>query len=242
MGKGLAMRKIISGTFGFLVGLPGRIKNVLVHLTQFSEEMKVNEEPEILDWARVYDLLGMLVEYSQFSFEWGVNRVNGCWVIPMIKGRHETGNIEQKPGLTCTSIVNALRLAGGKVCVYCNDADKVMHVRNPNQQSYAIAVDTDFHASKALKLFSARQLKLNGERGMTGLERLMLEAAYFVTTGEYLAAKSPTLCIDSQNPEGDGVLDVGWDNINQEVYVTWRQIDSPGNSYSLAVELLEPTF
>lgn len=69
--------------------------------------------------------------------------------------------------------------------------------RNPGCGSYIIQVRNRQEADKELQFLSANQLRQQGVRTMTLLERMVLELKYYDKTGKHLDQKAITLCAGS---------------------------------------------
>ncbi len=105
---------------------------------------------------------------------------------------------------------------------YADDLDKavILNDRNPNKGSYAIWVRNGVEADEELKNLSADDLKEKKIPGITLLERLLYELAYWAETGEHLDIHNWTLCAGSRDSDGF-VPDVCWFDDGLKVY--WRR-------------------
>ena len=81
-------------------------------------------------------------------------------------------------------------------------------------------------ADESNKNLSANQLAKRNHKGITLLERLLLEMGYFLATGKHLDEKNVTLCTGSRDSVG-GVPYVYWNSDDRKVYVRWYH---PGDS------------
>ncbi len=107
--------------------------------------------------------------------------------------------------------------------------------RDPKSGAYAIWVRDVVEADKEMKNLSADDLKERTIKGVTLLERLLLELKYFSETGKHLDISNWTLCSGSRHSGGcvpcvrwlDGWLKVDWyyvggryDDLRSRVAVT----------------------
>lgn len=98
--------------------------------------------------------------------------------------------------------------------------DQIVNSDRTSKEAYSIKVKATVEADENLKNMSANELKEKGVKGITLLERLVLEKDYFQKTGKHLDIDNITLCSGSRNSDGhvprvdwydtDG-LGVGWD-------------------------------
>lgn len=168
-----------------------------------------------IPWAEVYKVLGMENEYAEIAKTLVVSSQLNLWVMPVIKG------------VTCDKAVQALRKLGVDLYSYVNNLDKDVKTndRDPNRNgSYIISFRCSIEADEENKYFSANQLKECNHKGITLLERLLLELGYFLATGKHLDEKSWTLCAGSRCSDG-GVPRVYWCSDGREVYVDWCSPD-----------------
>jgi hypothetical protein len=173
----------------------------------------------VLDWAKVYDILGMSVEYVEFAKS-GIQDNPNLWVVPVVKG------------ITCNKVVEALRKAGSKVYTYVEDLDKNVTVndRDPNRDgSYTIGLAKNVEADEINKDKSANMLAEANHKGITLLERLLLELAYFLATGKHLDVKNITICSGSRD-SGGYVPGVDWSSGHRGVHVSWYDPDNRSGS------------
>jgi len=163
----------------------------------------------IFDWCAVYKTLGMEAEYRESELVAPVRP--DLWPIPVVKG------------ITCNKVVAELRKLGVNVSLYAEDLDKDVteNDRDPVAGSYLV----NFHANAEAEAWqgepqSADMLRESGVKGITLLERLLLEVAYFMATGKHLDSKVWTLCTGSRNSVG-GVPSVFFDPVGGWVRVGW---------------------
>ena len=171
-----------------------------------------------LNWAKAYEALGMSAEYAEFGSKFGQWQTKDEWPVPVLKGA------------TCNKVVVALRRLGVNVYTYVDDLDKNVTVndRDPDRDgSYAVSVKAIVEADEENKNKSAEMLAEEGHKGMTLLERLLLELAYFLTTRKHLDVKNITLCAGSRHSHGC-VPKVNWRPDYRKVYVVWSSL---GNRY-----------
>jgi len=193
-------RQISDGSFT----LP-MMKAVVEHHNPFDSGL-----PDI-DWPKTYEALGMSEEYSKFP---AVTEDPNFWTVPVIKG------------ITPNKVVKALKDAGVDVYLYINDPDKDVPTndRVPANGSYAISFKRTIEADEENKNLSANTLKQRGHKGITLLERLLLELGYLLTTGQHLDIKKWTLCSGSRC-SGGSVPGVSWYSVYRRVRVCWFNSD-----------------
>lgn len=146
-----------------------------------------------LDWQKTYDTLGMSAEYAEAIKTLGVHENPNLWVVPAVKG------------VTCNKVVAALRSLDG-IYTYVDDLNKDVPTndRDPNRDgSYAISFLRTIEADEENKNKSANVLAQGGHKGITLLERLLMELGYFLTTGQHLDVKNITLCAGSRDSDGN---------------------------------------
>ena len=95
-------------------------------------------------------------------------------------------------------------------------------------KTYTIRIRDRVEADDELKNFSANDLKEKGIKGITLLERLVLELKYFDETGRHMDISNLTLCSGSRDSNGK-VLSVRWLIDGFGFCVGWS---SPSDSYS----------
>jgi hypothetical protein len=172
-----------------------------------------------IDWLKVYEVLGMSAEYVKFA---KTNEVvlaakSGLWTGPILKGA------------TCNKVIAAFRKLGVDVSLYTDDLDTNVPTndRDPNKTgSHVVSFASNEEADENLKNLSANKLAEQGVKGITLLERLILELGYFLTTGKHLDEKNVTLCSGSRSSDGH-VPCVGWRVDDRELGVGWC---SPGSA------------
>jgi hypothetical protein len=142
-------------------------------------------------WAEAYKLLGMEAEFNEFT-KVGLPESEGLWTVPVLQG------------VTCNKVVEVLRKLGVQVYLYAEDLDKEVTVndRDPSNGSYTVSFRCNVEADEEFKNLSANQLKEQNHKGITLLERLLLELAYFMATGKHLDVQNVTLCSGSRYRNG----------------------------------------
>ena len=194
---------------------PEKVANILQAILEGSVEATFSKasktEPAVtFDWLAVYDKLGLATEYAEFVKTNPDNSTPGLWSVPVIKGA------------TPNKVVAALRKLGVAVYLYTNDLDTnvTKNHRDPANGSYSVSFKANIEADPELANKSADTLKAENVNGITLIERLLLEVAYFMATGKHLDEKNVTLCSGSRSSDG-GVPGVDWNSGNREVYVGW---------------------
>jgi hypothetical protein len=168
----------------------------------------------VIDWKKVYETLGMKVDFNNDD----VNDPN-YWVVPVFKD------------VTPNKVVKALRYFNVNMYLYTDDLDKGVPTndRDPAKDgNYRVKFLKTIEADPELKEKSADTLAKEKIKGITLLERLLLELGYFLTTGNHLDVENVTLCSGSRDSDGN-VPSVYWSTDYRRVYVNWHY---PSNSYS----------
>ncbi|NCN25569.1 hypothetical protein COT94_00010 [Candidatus Falkowbacteria bacterium CG10_big_fil_rev_8_21_14_0_10_37_14] len=113
--------------------------------------------------------------------------------------------------LKITQVLHVLK-SHMKVWLYKNDlCDKDVPVndRDSKKDSYAVRFRNRIEADEELKNRSVKDLKDDKISGITLLERLLMELAYFEETGKHLDIDNITLCSGSRYSNGH-VPNVHW--------------------------------
>lgn len=147
--------------------------------------------PKKMNWRLAYLVLGMYDQYMEFA-KTRKDDDNGNWTVPVVKG------------VTCNKVVEALRKIGVNMYLYVEDLDSEVTVndRDPANGSYAVSFQPNIEADEKFKRMSANQLKAQNHKGITLLERLLLELGYFLATGRHLDVENITLCTGSRDQDG----------------------------------------
>lgn len=184
-------------------------------LVQFLQRFVYGGDITAEVWQEAYQLMGMSSEYEEFAKTNEVKADPSRWVVQAIKG------------VTCNKAVAALRELGVNVETYGVDLDKEVTAndRDPNRDgSYQVSFAKNVEADPEFAGKSANQLKEQNHKGITLLERLLLELAYFIATGKHLDEKNVTLCSGSRRSDGR-VPSVYWNSEDRGVYVGWYRPD-----------------
>lgn len=168
-----------------------------------------------LDWVKVYWELGLGREFSELV-KANPNKLApraGLWTVPVLKV------------VTHGRVMATFQKLKIATYQYVSDLDKdvVKNDRDPNRDgSYTVSFRRTVEADSELANKSANNLAEDGVKGITLLERLLLELGYFLTTGKHLDVENVTLCAGSRDSGGcvPGVcwraggrgLCVGWDH------------------------------
>lgn len=160
----------------------------------------------VIDWKKVYEMLGIKADFNNED----VNNPN-YWVVPVFRG------------VTTNKVVKALRDLGVNVYLYTDDLDKNVPTndRDPVKNGdYLVKFLKTIEADPELKNKSAETLANEKVKGITLLERLLLELGYFLATGNHLDIENITLCTGSRY-SGGSVPSVYWSAGNRWVFVYW---------------------
>jgi len=137
---------------------------------------------------------------------------------------------EQKPGfnrlilvpkgITMNQVVKICRTKFD-MSLYDGNLDaSVTHNDRVPIQDYAVWVQNNVEADPEFNDKSAIMLKKGHHQGITLLERLLYELAYFTETGKHLDVENATLCTGSRYSDGS-VPSVYWGAGRREVCVHW---------------------
>lgn len=156
-----------------------------------------NETREVteINWKIVYESLGMQMDYESKISSLKSAQAQGItmWTIPVLKG------------LTCKKVIVCLNKLGVNIKKYIKNPDaEVKNDRDPNKDgSYSISFKRTIEADEENRNLSADDLKKKNAKGITLLERLLLELGYFTSTGQHMDVESVTLCTGSCHRSGD---------------------------------------
>jgi hypothetical protein len=101
-----------------------------------------------------------------------------------------------------------------------DNLDQIINSDRTSKKAYTVKVKENVEADEELKNLSADDLKEKGIKGITLLERLVLEIQYFKETGKHLDIDNVTLCSGSRRSDGS-VPDVYWNRNDSSVRVLW---------------------
>lgn len=162
-----------------------------------------------LDWVKTYEWLGTAFDPNILPIA-----SPAYWHIPVLSG------------LTPNKVVKIFRRLGVDMSLYVDDLDTSVPIndRDPKNGSYLISCKAIIEADEENKNLSANMLTNRGFRGLTLLERLLLELAYYLATTKHLDITNVTLCSGSRLSDGD-VPGVSWSTNSCEVYVSWYDPD-----------------
>lgn len=192
-----------------LFGDPKRLKKILkeAFAPAVKTDVEVGQKSSDFNWVGVYNMLGMQDAFQDFEFE----EKDNLWTVPVIKG------------VTPSKILAVFRNLGVNVYSYYNDIDVSVpkNDRDANRDgSYAVSFKKNIEADPEFAGKSANDLARMEVKGITLLERLLLELAYFLQTNQHLDVQNVTLCSGSRLSDGD-VPDVRWDADGRGLYVRW---------------------
>ena len=106
-----------------------------------------------------------------------------------------------------------------------DNLDQIVNSDRTSEKEYTIKVKANIEADENLKNMSVNDLKEKGVKGITLLERLVLELQYFKETGKHLDIENVTLCSGSRYSDGS-VPYVGWYSSDSKMHVVWFLPDS----------------
>lgn len=186
----------------------------LFNLRAFLEHQNPFDYLVDINWQKVYQTLGMLDEYENFTKTRSAEEDPNLWEMPVVKG------------ITCNKVVAAMRKLDVKFYLYADNLDKAVtkNDRDPSNGSYIIGFRRMIEADEENKNLSANELTKRNHKGITLLERLLLELGYFLATGKHLDESNVTLCTGSRYSD-DYVPRVSWHSDYRTVYVGWYDPD-----------------
>ena len=177
----------------------------------------------ILLWAPVYRALGMEKEYSEFEYDVRPD----LWTVPVLAC------------VTPSRVIKAFRNLGVDVYCYYNDIDAATPTndRDPKRDgSYSASFKKNIEADPEFAGKSAKDLEKAGVKGITLLERLLLELAYFMQTNAHLDVQNVTLCSGSRDSDGD-VPRVDWYADDRKLCVGWYGMSSSSSDIRARAEV-----
>ena len=170
--------------------------------------------PNAIDWSKVYRELGLEAEFLHALPDLDRESKGGLWWVPVVKG------------VTPNKLVACFRKLGVDIYTYIDDLDKDVSTndRSPATGSYVVRFRQDIEADSEHKNKSAKMLAKAGIKGITLIERLLLELGFFLQTGDHLDKENITLCSGSRRLDGD-LPGVRWDAGRRRLYVDWYHPD-----------------
>jgi hypothetical protein len=177
-------------------------------ITREYGENEKEGEPDIdmiEEWNKLYDSFGKKSSKSKDDF---------------------TRLIVVKKGATLNEVLAECKKRFNVWC-YGNDLDKIV-IQNDRiaDKDYEVLVRNTIEADEEYKNMSANDIRKKGIKGVTLLERLLLELKYFDETGKHLDMNNITLCTGSRGADGR-VPGVAWLAVDDELRVHWY---NPGSS------------
>jgi len=145
------------------------------------------------EWKRVYVALGMRAEFRHYGGSLSIVPRDDVWAVPVIQG------------VTIDRIMTALLRRGVIICTYVDDfeAAHMNDDRDSKSDSYVVHFRKTNVADTELAGLSADDLRTGGIRGITLIERLLLEAWCCIVRDDRLDADgSETLCAGSRISHG----------------------------------------
>jgi hypothetical protein len=144
---------------------------------------------ELIEFLKTHKLI---TTGNEFWFEPkidnGAINIGDYWTINIPKGL-----TEEQAYQDCLKLFPCWR--------WCDNFDGIVSDRT-SKKSYSIKVKANVEADEELKNLSAHDLKEKGIKGITLLERLVLEKDYFLKTGKHLDSDNITLCSGSRHSDG----------------------------------------
>ena len=183
-----------------------------------------------LDWEATYAVLHRYhsdvgFRPSEIESAGGTSAIADEWCLPVLYG------------LTPMKLIVALQKVGvGFSSTFTLDETRLAHVRDPVQRSYGIRFKRRVESDLTLRGRSNSELVGRNLEGITLVERMLLELAFFLTTGGHLDVKGHTACTGSPQPprndeEAVNVWTVAWKNLYGTPHIHL------GCSYGLAPNL-----
>ncbi len=127
---------------------------------------------------------------------------------------------------TPSEIITVFRYIGVDLHLYKVELNRdVVSDRDASQGSYGARFIKSVVADPDLASKSASLLKTEEVKGITLLERLLLELGYFLSTGKHLDdVNTMTLCSGSRYLDGR-VPTVSWHQLDKKLYIGWNNVD-----------------
>jgi hypothetical protein len=150
-----------------------------------------------------------------------------------------------RKGLTLNKVLETMRTHMKVYSYIGDDLDKGVPKNDRTaDRDYCVRIRTRIEADEELRMLSANQVSEGGIKGITLLERLVLELFYFWKTGSqtdlnkrHLDVENVTLCSGSRYSDGY-VPRVGWHVGHGEVCIRWYYPGySDGHIRTRAVQL-----
>lgn len=157
-------------------------------------------DEKILDWVKFYqEVFGL--ELDPASITLPSEREGFGWIVLVAND------------LTRTAVFEKCRERfAGKVWKYYDDLNKAVTVNDRESIGmYAIRVRDRVEADEEHKGKSANMAKAEGLKGMTNLERMLLELWYHWKTQDHLDKNTLTICSGSRYADGD-VPNANWND------------------------------
>ena len=148
-------------------------------------------DPRLANWLQFYrEVFGL--ELDPASINLPAERDGFNWIVLVAKG------------LTRNAVFDRCRQRfGGKAWRYYNDLDKAV-TRNDREpiETYVICVCDGIEADECHQNKSAKDATKAGIKGMTNLERMLLELWYHWKTSDHLDKENLTICSGSRYAVG----------------------------------------
>ena len=145
-------------------------------------------DKKVVEWCRFYrEIFGLDLDPSEIRLP--EERKGFGWIVLVAKGLTYNYVFEK-----CETHFN------GEAWRYCADLDKAVTMNDrESTETYAIRVRDRIEADEEHKNKSANMVTKEGVKGMTGLERMLLELWYhWKTRGDHLDRKTSTICSGSR--------------------------------------------
>jgi hypothetical protein len=208
-----------------LIHDPSPIYNWVASLSKVPGENPMHRQVK-REWQKIYKTwFGLKVNLSQV-------------VIPAIYDPKKHWAIIVAKGTTTNAMVTDMRKKF-KVYLYTEDLDASVKNDRVADQDYCVLVKKNVEADPDLKNLSANVLAdKENFKGITLLERLLLEVYYFSKTKKHLDNSNWTLCSGSRYSDGR-VPSVSFGSVGSHVNVNWDDPDhADGDLRSRAVFLV----
>lgn len=125
-----------------------------------------------------------------------------------------------------------------KVYLYTENLDKDVNQNDRTAEGgdYIVLFERNIESDEEFKNFSANQLKTMNHKGITLMERLLLEVLYFNETKKHLDINNITLCSGSRYDDGN-VPNVNWNSDNDKLNVNWYNSGNSNDNLRSRVEV-----
>lgn len=171
-----------------------------------------------MDWTKVYAKLGNYFNWNQFYTACTGIWVEGTWAGPMLSG------------ITCDTLVTALRSLGVKVVIGVDglDTDFQRPERELKNNSYIICIKRSPDAEEWL-VDKPLRTRVGGDyMFITPREWLLFELGYYMTAGQHLDRGGVTVCPNYRLHDGS-IIGLDYDGVSGAIIIFKYDLDKDDN-------------